>query len=367
MIILLDNTVLKYLDRVKQRKRDKKDKKLAVKTLMSFIRHQLIDTIIHSFKIIYFMSFILLSYLYISLLFSLFSLTSNWSTILLGYIVNPLKSLFTSFINYLPNVFTIIIIILVIQYILKIIKIIFSALDKGAIVFPNFYKDWAQPTYKIIRFLIIVLGLVVIFPYLPGSDSPFFKGISIFIGVLFSFGSSSAIANIVAGLVITYMRPFKEGDFVRIADTQGKITEKSILVTRVRTIKNVDITIPNAVVLNSHIINFSTAHDEHKLILHTPITMGYEYPWQKIHKLLLTAVDDIDFVLKEPKPFILQTALDDDYVKYELNAYTDNPLCMAATLTEIHKRILDVFSEAGIDMTAPKNRVIIEKNKTENQ
>lgn len=210
-----------------------------------------------------------------------------------------------------------------------------------------------MPTYRIVRVLIVAFTIVVAFPYLPGSKSPAFQGISIFFGLLLSLGSSSAIANVVAGTVLTYTRAFQLGDRVKIGDTTGDIIEKTLLVTRVRTIKNVDIAIPNGMVLGSHILNFSSAAKQEGLILHTSVTIGYDAPWRKIHELLIAAAGATTNVLPQPKPFVLQTALDDFYVSYEINAFTDQPNRMAQTYSELHQNIQDKFYEAGVEILSP--------------
>jgi small-conductance mechanosensitive channel len=221
------------------------------------------------------------------------------------------------------------------------------------VTFRGFHRDWATPTYKIVRFMVIVFAAVVIFPYLPGSQTPAFRGISLFLGVLVSFGSSAAIANVVAGTVMTYMRPFQMGDRVKIADTEGDVIEKTLLVTRVRTPKHVEVTIPNAMVLASHIINYSAAAAEGGVILHTTVTIGYDTPWRQVQELLLAAAEKTDGLLSTPAPFMLQTALHDFYVSYQLNAYTDKPSEMAGLYSAMHANIQDEFQRAGVQIMSP--------------
>jgi small-conductance mechanosensitive channel len=194
---------------------------------------------------------------------------------------------------------------------------------------------------------------VVIFPYLPGSHSPAFKGVSVFLGVLFSLGSTSAVANIVAGIMLTYMRPFKAGDRVKIAETVGDIAERSLLVTRIRTIKNINVTVPNSLVLASHIVNYSSLSEKEGIILSTTVTIGYEAPWARVHELLLAAAAATAELLKEPAPFVLQTALNDYHVSYELNAYTENPAAMARIYSLLHANIQDQFNAAGVEIMSP--------------
>jgi small-conductance mechanosensitive channel len=200
---------------------------------------------------------------------------------------------------------------------------------------------------------VIALALVLAFPYLPGSASPAFQGVSIFIGLLLSLGSTSVVANIVSGLVLTYTHAFRVGDRVRIADTVGDVIEKGLLVTRMRTIKNVEITVPNGMVMGSHIINYSAVAQEHGLILNTTITLGYDIPWRLIHETLIKAAQATNGILPEPRPFVLQTSLDDFYVSYELNAYTDQPNKMIVVYSELHQNIQDFCNEAGIEILSP--------------
>ncbi len=296
---------------------------------------------------------LILLYFYIPILFSFFPWTSGFSSVLFGYIMHPVVSLLRAAVRYIPDLIFVAVTVTVVHYFLNMLRSVTREIQRGRIVFKGFYADWAKPTFQIVRFITWAFTLVVVFPYLPGSDSPAFKGVSVFLGILFSLGSSSAIGNAVAGIMLTYMRPFKVGDRVKIAETVGDVTEKSLLVTRIKTIKNVNITVPNALVLGSHIINYSSLSEKEGIILNTTVTIGYDAPWPKVHELLLSAADATAGVLKEPKPFILQTALNDYNVSYELNAYTDMPEVMAVTYSRLHANIQDKFNVAGVEIMSP--------------
>ncbi len=289
-------------------------------------------------------------YVYLPLVLSLFPWTRDYSHTLLTYITSPLGKAVKSLVSYIPSLFIIALIVVATYYLLKLVKLVFSAFDQGLLTYQGFERSWAKPTYAIVRFLIIAFAAVVVFPYLPGSGSPAFQSVSLFLGVLFSLGSSSAIANMVSGVVLTYMSPFQIGDRVKIADTVGDVIEKSLLVTRIRTPKNVRITVPNSMILNSHIVNYSTSAKSEGLILHTTITIGYDVPWPQVHQALLMAAERTGDTLKEPKPFVLQTSLDDFYVAYELNVYTDVPNRMARIYSELHQHLQDACNEAGIEI-----------------
>lgn len=300
-----------------------------------------------------FLSIAFIVYFTITLIFDQFEITKFWSAVLVQYIFSPFSKIFSTFVEYLPSLFSILVIIFVTHYAIRLIRFVFTEIEKGTISLPGFHAEWIQPTFQIARFLIIIFAVIVIFPYLPGSNSPFFQGISVFLGLLFSLGSSSAISNIVAGVVITYMRPFKIGDKVKIADTVGNVVEKSLLVTRIRTVFNVDITIPNSMVLGSHIINYSSHAQESGLILHTAVTIGYDVPWRTIYKLLISAALKTEHVLVEPKPFVLQTSLNDYHITYEVHAYTKSPNGMAEIYSELHQNIQDAFNKAGVEIMSP--------------
>ncbi|MDR6843590.1 mechanosensitive ion channel family protein [Flavobacterium granuli] len=305
---------------------------------------------------------------YISLpaIFSVFPETEDYATTLLKWIFTPAKTALMGFLNFLPNLISILVIIVLFQYLLKAIKFFVDEIEKGQIKIEGFYSDWAKPTFNIIKVLIYAFMLVIIFPYLPGSNSPIFQGVSVFVGVLFSLGSSNAIANMIAGLVITYMRPFKIGDFIKIGDVSGTVIEKTALVTRVRTPKQEDITIPNATVLSSSSINYSanTDSDSKGLLIHTKVTIGYDCPWNDVQKALVEAALRTDLLEKIPAPFVLQTSLDDFYVAYEINAYTKQPNQQPTIYSKLHQNIQDCFNEAGLEIMSPHYNSHRDGNKT---
>lgn len=307
---------------------------------------------------------LILVYIALPILFGIFPWTKNFANTLLDYILDPLKNIALGLWNYLPNLITIIVIVIVFRYVLKGIGFLKDEIEKGDLSIPGFYADWANPTYQIVRVVVIAFMLVVIFPYLPGSDSPVFQGVSVFLGVLFTFGSSGSLSNIVAGLVLTYMRLFKIGDRVKIGEIVGDVIEKSLLVTRIKTIKNEIISIPNSTVMSSHTINYSSETVDKGLILHTTVTIGYDVPWKDMHQALLNAADRTDLLLKEPLPFVLQTSLDDFYVSYQINAYTKEANKQATIYSQLHSNIQDCCNEVGIEILSPHYRAERDGNMT---
>lgn len=297
-------------------------------------------------------SFILLL-IYLTGFFSIFPQTRGVVNNVLDDFLNIISKTWDGFLAYLPNLLNLALIVLGAKYSIKLIKFIFDGIGKKRIVISGFHPEWAETTFQLVRVALIALALIIAFPFLPGSSSPAFQGISIFIGALFSLGSTSVVGNIVAGIVLTYTRAFQLGDRVQIANTVGDVIEKSLLVTRIKTIKNVEVAIPNSMVLASHIINFSSEAHDRGLILHTTVTIGYDTPWRLIHQTLIKAALATRDILPKPKPFVLQTSLNDSYVSYELNAYTENPQRMADIYSDLHENIQDQCNEAGIEIMSP--------------
>ena len=302
---------------------------------------------------------LLIIYLSLPLLFSIFPETEAWTSTLLNWVLAPLKIALNSILQYLPNLFTIVVIYLIFRYALIAVRYFFDELGRGNIQVNGFHADWAVPTFKILRFILYAFMLVIIFPYLPGSGSAAFQGVSVFLGILISLGSSSAITNIVAGLVITYMRPFKTGDRVKIGKVTGDIIEKTMLVTRIRTIKNEDITVPNSMVLSSSTVNYSSQAEPLGLIINYVVTIGYDVPWKTVYGLLINAALKTRYIDANPSPFVLQTKLDDFYVGYQINAYTKEAGKQAIIYSSLLENIQDELKAAGIDLLSPNYNVIV--------
>lgn len=305
-------------------------------------------------------------FLFAYVLFTLREIPGTRSTYeaIRDFLLGTASSFVSAFIAYLPDLGYVILLVAATWIPLRILHAFFEALAHKRIVIPGFYRSWARPTYKIVRFLVFVFAFILIFPHLPGSGTTAFQGVSIFLGALISLGASSAIANAVAGTVLTYTRAFERGDRVQIADTVGDVVERTLFVTRVRTIKNVVVTVPNALVLQSHITNFSRLSGQGGIILHTQVGIGYEVPWREVHELLLGAASGVENVLETPGPFVHQTKLGDFAIQYELNVYTENPAKTASIMSDLHERIQDAFAKAGVEIMTPHYRSMRDGNKS---
>ncbi|GGH16331.1 mechanosensitive ion channel family protein [Mucilaginibacter phyllosphaerae] len=327
--------------------------KLAAQGAPVSYAHRIFPFVSNIIKVIRILIILLLVYLALPILFFIFPSSKPIATQLLSYVVDPLKGIAFAFIRYIPNLLTVAVIFAITYYILKLVKFISKEIGQGAFTIKGFYPEWAMPTYNIIRILLYAFMFVAIFPYLPGSDSKVFQGVTVFLGVLFSFGSSSAVSNMISGVVLTYMRPFKIGDRVKLGDITGDVIEKNVLATRLRTIKNEDVVIPNAAILNGHSVNYSSSANTLGLILNTTVTIGYDAPWQKVQQLLIDAALATDGIQQDPKPFVLQTALNDFNVGYQVNAYTNQPNKMAVIYSGLYQNIQDKFNEAGVEIMSP--------------
>lgn len=315
-------------------------------------------------KIFRWFLYVIALYIALPIIFSIFPFSRDWADALFQLIWSPFKGVLIAVWEYLPNLFSILVIYFVMKYVIKFVRYIFGEIGSGKLKISGFHEDWAMPTYNIVRFLLYAFMFVLIFPYLPGSDSSIFQGVSVFIGVLFSLGSSSAIANMVAGLVITYMRPFTIGDRIKIGDVMGDVVEKTLLVTRVKTVTNEVITIPNSSILNSNTTNYTVEAMEKGLIIYTKVTMGYDVHWKTMHEALIEAALRTDLILREPKPFVLQTSLDDFYVSYQINAYTRDAAKQALICSNLRQNIQDVCNERGLELLSPHYRAARDGNMT---
>jgi len=287
-------------------------------------------------------------------------MTSDWTMNLAARLIilvtSALEYIWMGFVGYLPNLITIAVILVVMRYVVRTISLIFDGIRTRRIHLKNFYPEWAETSFSLIKLFIYVLTAVIIFPYLPGSSSPAFQGISIFVGVLVSLGSTTAVANVVAGIVITYTRAFKVGDQVEVSEVRGRVVERSTFVTRIQTLKNVIVSIPNSMVLSNNVINYSKNMGQTGLLVHTGITIGYDVPWQTVNALLIAAAAKTEHIAMTPDPFVLQTSLDDNYVSYEVNGWTLRPEELPRIYSNLHANILDEFHGHNVEITSPAYR-----------
>ena len=286
----------------------------------------------------------------IPLIFDIFPSTQYLSKIIVQWISEPIKNVGIAIIGYLPHLFYIVIIAVITRYVLKILRFFALEIERGILKIKGFHPEWAHTTYVLARMMLWVLALVIMFPHLPGSDSDAFKGISIFLGVLISLGSSSAISNAIAGIVISYMRPFQVGDWIKSGEIIGAVIEKNALVTRLKTINNEDITIPNSAILSGATMNFTSIGKEIGLALNVQLKVRYDYSDNLVEELLIEAALKTNGISPKPHPYIFQISLSELNAVYELNAYTFHPENMYFIKSDLTKNIQSTFRQANIEI-----------------
>ena len=315
---------------------------------------QIWNVLQHAVRIVAVLIALVAAYLYLNYVLVLFPWTRALGRSLTNILVQPLKTLATGFLAFIPDLVFLIILAVITRWILRLVRLYFARVAEGETEVRGFDADWAKPTERIVRFVIVAMALVIAYPYIPGSDSEAFKGIGVVVGLMFSLGSASIIGNLVAGLGIAFRRAFRVGDRVRIGDTIGEVTQVELLTTYLRSPKNEQIVIPNSLILNNEVVNYSAlVRSGAGLIVHTNVGIGYETPWRQVEAMLIQAARRTPGIRAEPEPFVLQRSLGDFAVNYEINAYTNEPRRILATYSDLHRNILDVFNEYGVQIMTP--------------
>lgn len=347
-----------------QRLKDTKLKPISIQDYELLDTQKQVNLLVFLANILRYAFMLLQLVLTVPLLFSIFPQTEKLAYQIFSYIWNPVKSIFGGVVDYVPNLFTIFVICFAVKYLVRLVHYLATEVQSDRLKLNGFYPDWAMPTFHIIRFLLYAFMIAMIYPYLPGSDSGVFQGISVFVGLIVSLGSSTVIGNIIAGLVITYMRPFKLGDRIKLNDTTGNVIEKTPLVTRIRTPKNELVTIPNSFIMSSHTVNYSASARTYGLIIHAEVSIGYDVPWRKVHSLLLKAAQATQGVATDPEPFVLETELQDWYPVYQINAYIKEADQLAQIYSNLYQSIQDVFAEADVEIMSPHYMAVRDGNET---
>lgn len=296
---------------------------------------------------------ILVALIGLQVAFYFFPLTRGYALSILSYVTDPLNKLWHGFLGSIADLLAAAVLITLVVYFLKVLRRLFDAVAAGKIEIPWIAREWATPVHNLVRIVVIVLAVVMVFPYIPGSDTAAFKGISLFAGALFTLGASGTIGNFLGGLVVMFVGAFRLGDFVKIGETTGDVVDTTLVLTRLRTPWNEIVTVPNSAILTGQVINYTAEARNRGVILRTSVTIGYDAPWRKVHELLLAAASRTPKVETEPAPFVLQTALNDFFITYQINAYTRSPSAMPWIYSDLHRNIQDAFNEAGVEIMSP--------------
>ena len=290
---------------------------------------------------------------YLQAAFTLVPLTRGYALSLIWYLIDPLRFVWHGVLMNVGDFFFIAVIVALARLLLRGIRLLLTEAAWGSVVLPGIPRDRADPLYKIVRLVVIAITIVMVYPYIPGSSSAAFQGVSLFAGALFTLGASSTASNFIGGISLVFSGSFRVGDRVRIGSVVGDVDESTLVLTRVRTPKNELVTFSNGNVLNESFVNYSAMARKEGVILHTSITIGYDVPWRKVHELLIQAALRTEHVLEEPAPFVLQTSLNDFHVGYQINVYTREANRMAAILSELNQNIQDAFAEEGVEILSP--------------
>ena len=307
---------------------------------------------------------LLMTYAWLTAVLRRFPYTRPWGESLRALLITTFGSLARGVVDHIPDLLMIVVIILMVRFVVKLVNFTFTAIEEGRLTVSGVYPETAQPTRRLIVALLWLFALVVVYPYIPGSNSDVFKGVSVFVGLVLSLGSSGIMNQLTSGTMLTYSRAVRLGDFVRIGDVEGTVTQLGALSTKVKNARNEEITIPNSVVVSQAATNFSRHADTEGVFVPTAVTIGYDAPWRQIEALLLLAAERTPGVRREPQPKVLQTALCDFYVQYTLLVCLEQPSRRIATLAVLHANIQDAFNEYGVQIMSPNYEADPEGRKT---
>lgn len=296
---------------------------------------------------------VVLVLVYLQVAFAIVPLTRGYALRVIQYLLDPLRVIWQSLLANVGNLFFVAVMVVVARLTLRLLRMLFGEVSRGSLSLPGVTQERALPLYKIMRIAVVAITAVVVYPYIPGSNSAAFEGISLFAGALFTLGASSTAGNFIGGIVLVFSGAFRVGDRVRIGDVTGDVEESTLVLTRVRTPKNELVTLANSTVLAQSFVNYSALARRQGVIVHTRVALGYNVPWRTIHELLLRAAQRTDGIVEQPAPFVLQTSLDDFHVSYEINAYTRQANAMRHILSELHQNIQDAFGQAGVEILSP--------------
>ena len=321
---------------------------------VQFVQHERLWGLVEgTLRTIHLALALVLTYVWASTSLTLLPWTRGIARDLLDLVLDPLRVFGLGIVGFVPNLLFLLVLMFLVRLGLKVLKLLAAGVEQGTVTLSGFEPEWAWPTYRIFRLLILAFAVVVAYPYIPGSSSNAFKGVSLFLGLMISLGSSSVIGNLLAGYSMTYRRAFRVGDRIRVEDVTGDVVETRLLVTHLRTPKNEEVIVPNGLILNGKVINYSSMARKQGLILHATVGIGYETPWRQVEAMLLLAASRTPGLLAEPKPFVNLLALGDFCVTYELNVHTADPHAILATYSALHRGILDVFNEYGVQIMTP--------------
>ncbi len=292
-------------------------------------------------------------YLWLTFSFKQFPYSRPWGEQLHNYLSAGFKAIALTILNFIPGLIIVAVIFLITRFLVRITRLFFDAVESGRVTVPGLYAETAQPTRRIVTVILWLFAVIMMYPYLPGSESDAFKGVSVFVGLLLSIGSAGTVNQAVSGLMLMYSRALRVGDYVQIGETEGTVATLGMFSTRIRTPKGEIVSLPNAVIVGTTTKNYSREEETGGVILTTTVTIGYNAPWRQVHAMLIEAAGRTPGLLKDPPPRVRQRALSDFYVEYMVGAHIEKPHNRITVLDELHRNIQDVFNENGVQIMSP--------------
>jgi small-conductance mechanosensitive channel len=293
---------------------------------------------------------LVLSYFWLAFVLRRFPYTRPWGESLRSTLLEQLESLGAQFVDALPGLFAIVVIVVAVRATAKAIGLLFNGIEQGRLAVPGVYPDTAAPTRRLITGALWMCALAMIYPYVPGAESPGFKGISVFVGLVLSLGSTGVVQHLMSGLMVTFSRAVHVGDFARVGGIDGTVEQIGALAMKLRTPYGEEVTVPHAVVVAQMTTNYSTRGGAY---VPTTVTIGYDTSWRQVEGLLLTAAERTEGIRSEPPPVVWRAGLEDYYVKYTLLVAPERPSERSELLDRLHARILDAFNEQGVQIMSP--------------
>jgi small-conductance mechanosensitive channel len=304
-------------------------------------------------KLVEVISLVSLVYLWLTFVLSLFPFTEPWSMELSDFLVQMIYTLGRGMLVSLPGLFTIAVIFFISRLLVKAVSAFFMAVENSTVPLQWFEPETAKATRRIVVVLIWIFALIIAYPLIPGSETKAFQGVSVFLGLMVSLGSAGLVGQLIGGIMAVYTKSFQAGDFIKIGEHQGVVKELGMLAAKIVTIRKEEITIPNALLMSSTIVNYSRQSKEDGAMVTTGVTIGYDTPWRQVHALLLMGAERTKGIRRNPEPFILQKALSDFYVEYTLMFRIDRAEDRFYILSELHGHIQDAFNEHGVQIMSP--------------
>lgn len=295
----------------------------------------------------------LLGYLWLTFVFVQFPYSAPWGDRLGHYLLELFGFIGSSILAAIPELFTVAVILLVTRVLTGVVGQLFRAVQQGRIQTPWFEAETAEATRRIVVTVIWVFAITAAFPFIPGSDSAAFRGIGVLAGVMLSLGSAGFVNQAMSGLVVVYSRAFREGDFVKIGEVEGTVVRRGSLSTKIRNVRNEEVTLPNGIVIASPTVNYTRLAGGSGALVSATVTIGYDAPWRQVHALLELAASRTPGLRKAPPPTVVQRALSDFYVEYQLVAQAERSDDRPLALSRLHAAIQDAFNEHGVQIMSP--------------